>query len=141
MLLLLLMATGVMSNDYRLPLTVVPQHYSIKLVPYFEERNFTFDGEVEITVTAITDSNNITLHYDNLEILETPSVISSDNLHALEVVDTSYDNKTNFYTLQLSGNLVRDRNYIIHIKYLGYNAVSSTGGFYRCSYKAGSEKR
>ena len=133
MLLLLLMATGVVSDDYRLPLTVVPQHYSIKIVPYFEERNFTFDGEVEITVTAVTDSNNITLHYDSLEILETPSVISSDNLHELEVVDTNYDNETNFYTLQLNETVEPEQEYVIRIKYIG-DLEHDMSGFYKSSY-------
>ncbi|KAJ9579419.1 hypothetical protein L9F63_024473 [Diploptera punctata] len=127
------MATVVMGDNYRLPLTVVPHHYYIKLVPYFQERNFTFDGEVEITVTAITDSNNITLHYDDLEILETPSVISPDNLQALEVVETNYDNDTNFYTLYFNDTLVPQQEYVIGIKYIG-DLEQDMSGFYKSSY-------
>ena len=127
------MAVGVKAENYRLPLTVIPHNYTIKVVPYFEERNFTFDGEVAITVIAITDSSNITLHYDSLEIMETPTVTSTDDLHVLKVVDTSYDNDTNFYTLQLNDTLEPGEGYEIGIKYIG-DLDHYMAGFYKSSY-------
>jgi hypothetical protein len=129
------------STEYRLPVTVLPSHYTIRLVPYFEDRNFTFDGEVEITVNATTDASAITLHYDDMDIIGSPTVVSLAGFQELEVVNTTYDNITSFFRMELNETLRRGQEYLIHIKYVG-NLNDDGMGFYRSYYNTSySEKR
>ncbi|XP_061386751.1 membrane alanyl aminopeptidase-like [Musca vetustissima] len=62
--------------DYRLSKDVVPDFYDIKLKPYLQSedgvKQFTFDGEVNITLHATAANvRNITLHAAMIEIVET----------------------------------------------------------------------
>jgi len=119
--------------EYRLPITVLPSHYTIRLVPYFEDRNFTFDGEVEITVNSTTDASTITLHYEDMDIIGIPTVASLAGFQELEVVNTTYDDVTNFFKMELNETLRRGQEYLIHIKYVG-NLNAAGLGFYRSYY-------
>jgi hypothetical protein len=121
-------------TEYRLPITALPSHYTIRLVPYFEERNFTFDGDVEITVNATTDASTITLHYDDMDIIGNPTVVSLAGFEELEVVNTTYENITNFFKIELNETLRRGNEYLIRIRYVG-NLNDGVVGFYRSSYK------
>jgi hypothetical protein len=103
------------------------------LVPYFEDRNFTFDGEVEITVNATTDASSITLHYDHMDIIGNPTVLSLAGLQELEVVNTTYDKVTSFFKMELNETLLIGQQYLISIKYMG-NLNDGEVGFYRSSY-------
>ncbi|PSN55741.1 Aminopeptidase N [Blattella germanica] len=132
-ILLLMLVTGVLAVDYRLPETVTPSYYVIKLVSYFEERNFTFLGEVDITVTAAMDTDKVVLHYDDMEILETPVITCVDGIENFEVVGTDYDNETNFYSLELNDTLVMGQEYVIHIEFEG-DLDQDMVGFYKSSY-------
>jgi len=128
-------------TEYRLPITVLPSHYTIRLVPYFEDRNFTFDGEVEITVNATTDASTITLHYDDMDIIGSPTVVSLAEFQELEVVNTTYDDVTSFFRMELNETLRRGQQYLIQIKYVG-NLNDGGEGFYRSYYNNSySEKR
>lgn len=127
--------------EYRLPITVLPSHYTIRLVPYFEDRNFTFEGEVEITVNATTDASSITLHYDHMDIIGCPTVLSLAGFQELEVVNTTYDNVTSFFKMELNETLLRGQEYLVSIKYVG-NLNDDEVGFYRSSYNTSyNEKR
>jgi aminopeptidase N len=129
------------STEYRLPITVLPSHYTIRLVPYFEDRNFTFDGEVEITVNATRDSSTITLHYDDMDIIGSPTVVSLSGFQELEVMNTTYDNVTSFFRMELNETLRRGQEYLIHIKYVA-KLNDDEVGFYRSYYNTSySEKR
>ncbi|XP_069669083.1 aminopeptidase N-like isoform X2 [Periplaneta americana] len=127
--------------DYRLPITVLPTHYKLKLTPYFEERNFTFDGEVEITVNATTEANSITLHYDDMEIIGDPVVESLNGLQDLEVVNTTYDNVTQFFRIELDENLEVGNEYVIKIRYVGNLNDDDMAGFYKSSYNTSEGER
>jgi aminopeptidase N len=128
-------------TEYRLPITVLPSHYTIRLVPYFEDRNFTFDGEVEITVNATTDASAITLHYHDMDIIGSPTVVSLPAFQELEVVNTTYENVTSFFKMELNETLLRGQEYLIRIKYVG-NLNDDEVGFYRSYYNTSyNEKR
>jgi len=128
-------------TEYRLPITVLPSHYTIRLVPYFEDRNFTFDGEVEISVNATTDGSAITLHYDDMDIIGSPTVVSLPGFQELEVVNTTYENVTSFFKMELNETLRQGQEYLIRIKYVG-NLNDDEVGFYRSYYNTSdNEKR
>jgi hypothetical protein len=132
----------VTDEEYRSPLTVIPENYTITLTPNYTDFA-TFTGEVEILVTAKTDGNNIRLHYANMTI-ENRTVTDMEGIELdLEADDdNSYENPTNIYTLTLSnGTFELDKQYKINIKYRGH-LLDDMAGFYRSSYTtADGEKR
>jgi hypothetical protein len=130
----------VADEEYHLPLTVVPDMYTITLTPNYTDFA-TFIGEVEILVTAKTNGNNISLHYDNMTI--DSRTVTDRNGTVLDLDDNyNYDTTTNIYTLTLSKEtFILDEQYKINIKYTGH-LLDDMAGFYRSSYTtADSEKR
>ncbi|XP_069669085.1 putative aminopeptidase-2 [Periplaneta americana] len=134
LLLISLSVSGSSSTDYRLPITVLPTHYKLTLIPYFEEKNFIFEGEVEITVNATTSENHITLHHNGLNIVENPSVKTIGGSRDLKVVNTNYDATTHLYKMKLDRRLQPRQLYLIHIKFTGSLQQRDLLGFYRSSY-------
>jgi aminopeptidase 2 len=123
-------------NEYRLPLTVTPDMYNITLTltPEFGE-NANFTGEVEILVTAIEDGKNISLHYDDITIVDREVTDMVDTV--LELDEDDYDQTTNIYTLTLRNNqtFILGDQYKIKINYTGH-LLDDMAGFYRSSYTA-----
>lgn len=57
-------------DDVRLPRSIEPIAYNIRLIPFIFEDNFTFAGTVDIEVRVKEDCDNITLHAVALQIHE-----------------------------------------------------------------------
>nr|CAD7396262.1 unnamed protein product [Timema cristinae] len=126
--------TLAMANDYLLPTSVVPIHYDIKLIPYLDDDNFTFDGEVNIKVRAEDVTDVITLH-QNDTIIEESSVTVTDlitNINLI-IVNQTYEALYHFYRLHLEENLLVGREYEINIKYKGY-LRDDMQGLFKSSY-------
>lgn len=60
----------VQEGDVRLPRSIEPIAYDIRLIPFIFEDNFTFAGTVDIEVRVREDCDNITLHAVALQIHE-----------------------------------------------------------------------
>ena len=56
-------------NDWRLPRSLVPRHYRVRLLPYLKEGNFTTDGHVEILVECKEETDLIILHMADISIV------------------------------------------------------------------------
>ncbi|XP_017792513.1 PREDICTED: uncharacterized protein LOC108574433 [Habropoda laboriosa] len=94
--------------DYRLPKLFSPLKYNITLSPYFEEKNFTFDGNVQILMKRSMDyTSRIVLHAHELKIkkvlvyqndlewiqgkqLNTSSVISNSDTQMISIFMESF---------------------------------------------------
>jgi hypothetical protein len=60
-------------ENIRLPVHLKPIHYRLKLFPIldeFSEDNFTYTGEVKITVRCLSKTNKIVMNLDDLDITE-----------------------------------------------------------------------
>jgi len=57
-------------KDVRLPRSVVPDSYQVRLVPHLwvDKSNFTFTGQVVIRVNVTKNTKNITLHANELTV-------------------------------------------------------------------------
>ncbi len=57
-------------NDeiYRLPDDLLPSVYTLRLLPFLEEGNFTTDGHVTIFVDCVSDTKNIVLNSIDIDI-------------------------------------------------------------------------
>ena len=72
----LVLTTGDNLKDLRLPETFVPTHYDVKLIPDldYEGDQVVFEGEVEMTVLAVVDTDTFTFHSDEITPLGVPQI-------------------------------------------------------------------
>lgn len=126
--------------DLRLPRSISPHSYNIKLTPFLNEDNFTFHGDVTILVNVTSEVDNITLHADELTIdklsIHIKSYIGNE---AAPVRDVSLDKKRQFLIIHL-GKKLQKSQYIISIGFKG-NLNDALQGFYRSSYQEGNQTR
>ena len=55
-------------EDMRLPRNLLPTIYTIRLLPFIEQGNFTTQGNVIILVDCMEDTHNITLNSADIDI-------------------------------------------------------------------------
>lgn len=67
-------------QDFRLPKSLVPTHYKLRLQPILDETpgftRFTAPGSVTITVNCTEDTSTIKLHALDITILQNSIVVS-----------------------------------------------------------------
>lgn len=123
---------------YRLPNDTVPEHYSVRLVTNVHSNDFTFSGEVDITINVMQATSVITLHHRQLVIgnvrLNNAITPTVDVLLA----PIAYDETTNLLSVPLASTVAPlsvGSKYILHIAFTG-TLRTDQGGFYRSSYAA-----
>ena len=57
-------------TDWRLPEWVLPRQYKLRLLPFLEEGNFTTDGQVEILLECMEETQLIVLHMAEITIVK-----------------------------------------------------------------------
>uniref|UniRef100_A0A0C9QRU9 Aminopeptidase N n=1 Tax=Fopius arisanus TaxID=64838 RepID=A0A0C9QRU9_9HYME len=119
------------TNNYRLPTTVVPVNYNLSITPYFEERNFTFDGDVQIAVNIDHSTSIIVLHTNGLNVSDVR--VYSNTSEILEYYHYKWNSVTHKFTIYLAttrsaGSILR-----VNIKYTGV-LNRNMEGFYRSAY-------
>ncbi|KAI5698987.1 hypothetical protein M8J75_014843 [Diaphorina citri] len=133
----------------RLPTDVKPLAYRIKILPFLIENNFTFLGEVWIHVEVSQTTNNITLHMNDLTILER-SIKQVDNRSAnwesdegtsLTIGQVRNDTINQFMVFELEDEQFwATKRYVLYIKYVG-KLNDQMRGLYRSSYEVNNTKR
>ncbi|CAD6233908.1 GSCOCG00007385001-RA-CDS [Cotesia congregata] len=118
------------SEQNRLPENFIPVHYTINIIPYIEENNFTFDGESLIVIEAKIESNSIILHAKNLQIKENITLKSADKIY--ESNNYTIDTKNDFLSIVFNEK-IEQGNYTLHLKYCGV-INDKLQGFYRSTY-------
>ncbi|KAI4492600.1 hypothetical protein M0804_002391 [Polistes exclamans] len=116
----------------RLSGNAVPIHYDIKLIPYIEENNFTFDGE---TITRLNLKNMTrTLDFHSLELTfdETGVYLESEDGQKYNAIDFVYVNVTEIMTISFE-KVIPAGIYSLYAKFTGIINDQLTG-FYRSSY-------
>lgn len=122
------------NDDYRLPTSVKPISYEIILAPKLQD-NFTFDGTVKITAVVKNETNSITLHVGNIQIISRSIlVMGKQNVNdTYDIVNDRYDKVTEKYTLIFSRTLPKESKILISFAYNG-TLNDNMIGFYRSSY-------
>ena len=74
-------------TDLRLPETFLPRHYDVKLVPDmdYQGEKIVFEGEVNMTVVAVSDTKTFTFHSDEISPLGVPGLLQVNDLGSTEV--------------------------------------------------------
>ncbi|CAG2117328.1 unnamed protein product [Medioppia subpectinata] len=119
----------------RLPTSIVPNHYDVQLHTYIGPKDFYFDGNVTILIECKEDTDNITVHINDMTIYNESVVLLDDReKHLSYISNFSHETKRQFFIIHLNTNLKRGKNYILKIKFKG-NLNDDLSGFYRSSYK------
>uniref|UniRef100_A0A3Q3BIG4 Aminopeptidase n=1 Tax=Kryptolebias marmoratus TaxID=37003 RepID=A0A3Q3BIG4_KRYMA len=145
--------TPVPSNEpwdkYRLPKSLLPIHYNVKLWPRLkpdpETGLFIFTGESEVKFECVEDTDLILIHSNKLNYTsqngnmaaltavnsasKAPSILSS----RLQVV-------TQYLVLELDGKLEKGQRYRLSTIFTG-ELADDLGGFYRSEYEEGGVKK
>lgn len=122
----------------RLPASLRPRHYDLKLSVYMD--NFTFSGEVNIEVECITSTRFIVLHADRLE-MEKAVVYSDSKKPGVMRINRRFSYPANqVYVIALHRELKPLRTYKINITFEA-QIENELLGFFRSSYVLNGEKR
>ncbi|XP_064114526.1 aminopeptidase N-like isoform X2 [Macrobrachium nipponense] len=122
--------------NVRLPRSLKPVHYQIKLQP-FVRGNFSIFGYVEIEMEVLEPTAEIVLHILNIETHnDTVKLQPADNPghSGLKIVKHEYDHEREFYIAHLEEPLEQGQYYVLSMNFLGY-LNDKLKGFYRSSYK------
>jgi aminopeptidase 2 len=122
-------------TSYRLPKTVKPISYEVKLKPNFE--NFTFEGDVKITVQVLEDTSTIILHSNKQDIRNI--IVVKDTVQQ-NTSEGNYDPEKHFLIINNQQNFTADTEYDIYINFTGILS-DDMSGFYRSSYTIDGETR
>lgn len=137
-------------ENLRLPLSVIPIAYDLRLIPFMSEKNYTFHGDVTILVNVTQETNNITLHAVALKIRDTDvivRVVQNSTLSAnqttniiLNVTKQYFIETSQFFVMEFDAPL--KNNTILEIK-ISFRGVLNDylQGFYKSSYAIGNETR
>ncbi|XP_075168188.1 membrane alanyl aminopeptidase [Haematobia irritans] len=137
--LILLAATGAWAQEYRLSKDVIPQSYDIAIKPYLRStdgaKQFTFDGEVNITLHAIeANVKIITVHKDYIDILDTILYDGQGNMiQRIPTGELLYESTTDKLGIPLQMSLTANTSYILYFNYTG-QIRSGLAGVFRGTY-------
>lgn len=127
-------------TNVRLPKTMHPLSYELKLIPFLFEGNFTFSGDVRIIVNVTKNCKNVTLHATALKMSEVivrkiGNATQTDGSSGteVEVSDKYAIDADQFYVIIFPNELESNNLYEISIKYTGV-LNDMLQGFYRSSY-------
>ncbi|XP_077977883.1 aminopeptidase N-like [Glandiceps talaboti] len=130
----------------RLPDTLKPTNYKIKIQPYLDEedgdKRFLFDGEVDISMNCEKSTNVITLHALKLNIDEdTVRVNEIDTNGDIGVKDISTDEEYDFFIVKTEKELQSGKKYKISMNYVGILNNTDIVALYLNTYQVGNETR
>lgn len=127
--------------DGRLPTSMRPVEYKIKILPFITEDNFTFAGEVWVKLYVKSSTNNVTIHIHELDILDySIKVMGIDETlgmskgRQLQVGQVISEARNQFVVFILDNEqFVSSTKYELYIKYSG-RLNNNMRGLYRSSY-------
>lgn len=133
-------------TNVRLPKTMHPLSYELKLMPFLFTGNFTFNGDVRIVVNVTKNCRNVTLHATALKIGDISvwklgNATQTDmNRTEIQVTDKYAIEPDQFFVIVFANELDENSIYEINIKYTGI-LNDMLQGFYRSSYQINNETR
>ena len=121
-------------RDVLLPRHLHPINYKLELVPFIIPDNFTIRGKVEIEISCLLSSSNITLHAADLQIENDTIRVKDENSQDVGMINVEYDTDREFVILHLASQLQPGRKYKVTILYTAF-LRDNLKGFYRSVYK------
>ncbi|KAI7791924.1 putative thyrotropin-releasing hormone-degrading ectoenzyme, partial [Triplophysa rosa] len=122
----------------RLPATLRPRHYDLRLSVYMD--NFTFSGEVNIEFECVNSTKFIVLHTDRLEVNKVQVYSDSKKTGVMRIHRRFYHQPNQVYVIALHREMKPLRIYKINITFEA-QIENELLGFFRSSYMLYGERR
>lgn len=132
--------------NFRLPNNLKPTFYDLQIKTYIgrnpswpAEKDFTFEGIIDMTFTCMKPTNEIVFHAINLTMDPNSLKIRTNNVsnltQQLDLATKSfeYDSVRQFATVRMSRSCFPFENFTLTINYTGL-IFEQTMGFYRSIY-------
>ncbi|XP_077994129.1 aminopeptidase N-like [Glandiceps talaboti] len=129
----------------RLPLTLDPIIYEVKLKPYLDDQDgdkqFSYEGELNFTFECVEATNLIILHIGKLLYIDSSKVrLRTGQFNELTIRDTSYHEEYDFVIFETESFLQIDATYTLTLEYNG-TLHDDRWGFYVETYTTNNETR
>ncbi|KAI9561562.1 hypothetical protein GHT06_012521 [Daphnia sinensis] len=136
------MMSNKVNEDLRLPGDVLPSIYSIRLLPFIEEGNFTTDGHIDIFVDCIRDTNSISMNAADITFKSLSiTVLDLTTNSPLAIVDFVDEQVTReIVTIKTATPLTAGNRYKISMDFTSI-LNDELRGFYRSSYMENGVKK
>ncbi|KAA0721118.1 Thyrotropin-releasing hormone-degrading ectoenzyme [Triplophysa tibetana] len=122
----------------RLPATLRPRHYDLRLSVYMD--NFTFSGEVNIEFECVNSTKFIVMHTDRLEVNKVQVYSDSKKTGVMRIHRRFYHQPNQVYVIALHREMKPLRTYKINITFEA-QIENELLGFFRSSYMLYGERR
>lgn len=126
-------------TDVRLPTTIRPEKYYLKLTPYIFNSNFTFYGEVSIDLVIKNETDRVTFHGVEL-LFHRINIKHKKSGRSIKIHKKVEDVPRQFHILILYETLKQGDVYVLNITYTGI-LNDNLHGFYRSSYEEKNNTR
>lgn len=126
-----------LSPKYRLPTTLVPSHYDLRIIPILDtpvegHAPFTAPGSVSIDVECVQSTDNVTLHASSIVNITEASVVVLDITTNQPVPITRFESEDilDFFIVRLAESLQTGRMYRIQMDFIAPVATDLLNGLY-----------
>jgi len=137
-----------LSTNIRLPRTLLPRHYDVRLLPILEKGNFSIIGRVSIDIECMEETDRIILH--SADIVVDPKSVrlvqkGNNKEQVVDLNEIKYETELGFLVIPLGSKgskqkLSKGLNYTLSMEFVG-ELNDKLKGFYRSSYtEEGVEK-
>ncbi|XP_069481326.1 aminopeptidase Ey-like [Ambystoma mexicanum] len=134
-------------KKYRLPRSLIPEHYDLELQPFLEEDPrglYIFKGTSSIYFTAVEATSLILLHSKKLNYTDQGgfhiSLNTTDGSSPPSIKRTWLETPTQYLVVELHGDLAVGKTYALYSDFTG-ELANDLAGFYRSEYLEGNETR
>lgn len=120
----LILFRHVICDSYRLPGTVIPKHYVLKIITNVED-DLVYTGNLEIVIQCLNVTDKISLHrdlgtqLDKIEVKEIETVQNYKPGPEVALKEILYSNKMEFLMITTMENLKVDQHYIMYFEFTG----------------------
>ncbi|XP_062316833.1 aminopeptidase Ey-like [Osmerus eperlanus] len=134
-------------DQYRLPKTLVPEHYNVSLWPRLTKDSaglYIFTGKSLVVFTCVEETDLILIHSNKLNytlVDGQPATLSAVGGSAAPTIKSSrLQTTTQYLVLQLSGKLTKGTSYQLDTEFQG-ELADDLAGFYRSEYNEDGERK
>ncbi|XP_007943359.1 aminopeptidase N [Orycteropus afer afer] len=130
-------------NQYRLPKTLIPESYNVRLRPYLTPNDqglYIFTGNSTVRFTCVEPTNVIIIHSKKLNYTSQVTLKGVGGSQAPEIDRTELVVPTEYLVVHLKGSLVANGQYEMYSEFEG-ELADDLAGFYRSEYMEGDVKK
>ncbi|XP_071775463.1 aminopeptidase N isoform X2 [Centroberyx gerrardi] len=136
-------------DKYRLPKSLVPDHYNVTLWPRLTPDEvsglYIFTGESSVEFECVEETDLILIHYNKLNFTlqdghKARLTSVGGGVTAPSIKLSWLKVETQYLVLQLNSKLMKGQRYHLHTKFWG-ELADDLGGFYRSEYMENGVKR